>query len=348
MPRPTLRRMSERGDIIRTMQRAMSGEERELVVFDGASSRAPVIGRIVDKGLAEQFHDRGYLIVDGIDGRAHYVPLSASADLEALPIGGIVETRAATERTADRTVSNLAVDGIYRTYHHLAMERAPAKPDHDPDSFVAAHVRRLEALRRAGIVERIEDGVWRVPANLAERGRAYDASRLSGVDVELRSHLSLDHQSRAIGTTWLDRQRFGATASLSLAGFGAQVRDAMREREEFLVDQGLAERRGQRVSFARNLLATLRDREVETAAKKIAEETGLQHRAVRDSERVGGIYRRSLMLASGRFAMLDDGIGFSLVPWRPVLEKHLGRTVSGVAHGNGISWELGRWKGLGM
>jgi len=37
------------------------------------------------------------------------------------------------------------------------------------------HVRRLEALRRAGIVERVADGCWKVPADLVEKGRAYEA-----------------------------------------------------------------------------------------------------------------------------------------------------------------------------
>jgi hypothetical protein len=31
------------------------------------------------------------------------------------------------------------------------------------------------------------------------------------------------------------------------------------------------------------------------------------------------------MLASGRYAMLDDGMGFSLVPWKPVVEQRLGQ-----------------------
>lgn len=66
--------------------------------------------------------------------------------------------------------------------------------------------------------------------------------------------------------------------------------------------------RGQRVVFARNLLATLRGRELAQAAKDIAAETGLEHRPAADGQRVAGIYRRSLMLASGRYAMLDDGM----------------------------------------
>lgn len=60
--------------------------------------------------------------------------------------------------------------------------------------------------------------------------------------------------------------------------------------------------------LARNLLETLRDQELAQAVKDIATETGLEHRPVGDGQRVGGIYRRSVMLASGRYAMLDDGI----------------------------------------
>ena len=74
---------------------------------------------------------------------------------------------------------------------------------------MAAHVRRLEALRRAGIVERMAEGLWKVPGDLAERGRQYDAQRLGGVAVELKSHLPIERQARVIGATWLDQQLIG-------------------------------------------------------------------------------------------------------------------------------------------
>jgi hypothetical protein len=64
------------------------------------------------------------------------------------------------------------------------------------------------------------------------------------------------------------------------------------------------------------------------------------------SESIRGVYGRSLDLASGRFAMLDDGIGFSLVPWRPVMEEHLGRELRGLAVGTSISWDFSRSRGL--
>lgn len=67
------------------------------------------------------------------------------------------------------------------------------------------------------------------------------------------------------------------------------------------------------------------------------------------SEYVAGAYRQRFALASGRFAMIDNGLGFQLVPWTPSLEKQLGRHVSGVTCGNGgIDWGFGRNRGLGL
>ena len=70
---PTLRAMGERGDIIRTMQRALSGSERPLAIFDAEAKSPAIVGRIAAKGLADELQDRGYLVIDGVDGRAHYV-----------------------------------------------------------------------------------------------------------------------------------------------------------------------------------------------------------------------------------------------------------------------------------
>ncbi|WP_272992295.1 DUF3363 domain-containing protein, partial [Spongiibacter tropicus] len=76
--------------------------------------------------------------------------------------------------------------------------------------------------------------------------------------------------------------------------------------------------------------------------------TGLEFRQPADGDQVSGIYRRSLVLTSGRFAMLDDGMGFSLVPWKPVIEQRLGHSLSAVVRGNGVRWELGRSRGASI
>ena len=342
----TLRALGERGDIIRTMQHAMSGQPRELAVFEPVDDGRTVIGRVAAKGLADELHDRGYLVIDGVDGKAHYVALNTRDELVNYPTGAVVEVRGAAEvRSADKNIVALASDGLYRTDHHLAIEQGRATAGRDPQEVVAAHVRRLEALRRAGIVERVADGLWTVPDDLAERGRQYDAQRLGGVAVELKSHLSIERQARVIGATWLDQQLIGGGKGLGDLGFGGEAKQALRQRADFLEEQGLAERRGQRMILARNLLGTLRNRELAQAAKDIAADTGLEHRPVADGQRVAGIYRRSVMLASGRYAMLDDGMGFSLMPWRPVIEQRLGQQLAATVRGGGVSWEIGRQRG---
>jgi type IV secretory pathway VirD2 relaxase len=339
---PVLRALGERGDIVRTMQRAMSGAQRELAVFEPEQANARVIGRVAAKGLADELYDRGYLVIDGIDGKAHYVALPAGAELEHYRTGAVVEMRGSADvRPADRTIAALAVEGVYRTAHHRSIAMTHRGAARDPDEVVAAHVRRLEALRRAGIVERVADGIWRVPPDLPDEGRQYDA-RLGGVRVTVRSHLSIEQQKRAVGATWLDQQLIAGGKDLGERGFGAEVREALRQRSDFLVEQGLAERRGERVTLARNLIGTLRERDIEAGALRIAKETGLAYRPVVDGERVSGVYRRNVLLTSGRFAMLDDGMGFSLVPWKPVIEQRLGQTMMAVVRGSGVSWDLGR------
>ncbi len=343
----TLRALGERGDIIRTMQRAMSGKQRELAVFepgqdDGEGGRT-IVGRVVAKGLDDELRDRGYLVIDGVDGKAHYVALNARDEPANYPTGAVVEVKGFADiRAADRNIVELASDGLYRTDHHLAIEQGRVKAGRDPQEVVGSHVRRLEALRRAGIVERVAEGLWKVPGDLPERGREYDAQRLSGVAVELKSHLPIERQARIIGATWLDQQLIGGGKGLGDVGFGSEAKQAMQRRADFLEEQGLAQRRGQRVILARNLLGTLRNRELARVAKDIGTETGLEHRTVADGQRVAGIYRRSVMLASGRYAMLDDGMGFSLVPWKPVIERKLGQEIAAMVRGSAVSWEIGR------
>lgn len=48
----------------------MSGEPRELVVFDTGDDGRTIVGRVAAKGLAHELQDRGYLVIDGVDGKA--------------------------------------------------------------------------------------------------------------------------------------------------------------------------------------------------------------------------------------------------------------------------------------
>lgn len=133
--------------------------------------------------------------------------------------------------------------------------------------------------------------------------------------VELKSHLPIERQARVI---------VGGKGLADL-GFGAEVKHTLRQRADFLTEQGLAEHRGA-CRAARNLLATLRGRELAQAAQLISTETGLEHRSVADGQRVAGTYRRSVMLASGRYAILDNGKAFSLGHGNRLWSSALGNT----------------------
>jgi type IV secretory pathway VirD2 relaxase len=188
------------------------------------------------------------------------------------------------------------------------------------------------------------------PGSIVELRHYQNASGSGRIAIAVRSDLPIEEQITAQGATWLDRRLVAAHPSpLSESGFGAEVREAMGARVDHLLQEGLARRQGHRAVFARDLLDTLRRRELAAAASRLSAETGLPHHEVVEGERVDGIYRRRLALASGRFAMIDDSLGFRLVPWSPSLERHLGRQVSGIAQASGtIAWSFGRKRELGI
>ena len=68
-------------------------------------------------------------------------------------------------------------------------------------------------------------------------------------------------------------------------------------------------------SDARDLLATLRRRELEETATRLSAEMGLAYQPAAEGDRIAGMYRQRVTLSSGRFAMIDDGLSFQLVPW---------------------------------
>ncbi len=170
-----------------------------------------------------------------------------------------------------------------------------------------------------------------------------------------RSDLDLQTQITAPGATWLDHRLVEKEAMpLGAGGFGREVREAMDARAEHLADEGFARREGQRIILQRNLLATLRRRELDAMGEQLSAETGLQHVKAQAGEYVAGTYSRQLSLSSGRFAVIegigpDGGRGFQLVPWSREIEHKLGQHISGVARGGGgIDWSFGRKRDLGL
>lgn len=186
--------------------------------------------------------------------------------------------------------------------------------------------------------------------SIVELRRFSDKQGRDRVALAVRSDVTLERQVTAEGATWLDRQGI-AREPLALAstGFGADVKEATEKRTDHLVEQGLASRDGGSIRYARNLIATLRQRELDTLGRSLAGKSGMSFRWSGEGDPVTGTYHQRFNLASGRFAMIDDGLGFELVPWSPSLEKQRGREVLGIMRGDGgIDWSFARKRGLGL
>jgi len=352
---PALRELGERGDIIRNMHKALKadGQERDPMTFHihEAAPETPIVGRVVDKYLSDELGENLTVVVDGIDGRTHHLAGIDLARVEDARIGSVVEIGPpdTASRPSDRTIAAIAEAGIYRPSRHLERAKFEGRvPGGDYEGYVDAHVRRLEALRRAGIVERIDADQWRIPKDFVSQAAAYDAGRDRQASVRVLSAFDLEKQIGSDGATWLDRRLVSSDASdLAPAGFGQQVREAMDRRREHHIEQGDATHsRDGRVFYKRNLLATLREREVARVGAEMAGNKALPFRAATDGESVSGKFTGTVQLSSGKFAIIEQVHEFTLVPWRPVIDRQLGREVMGVVQGGSVSWQLGRQRGL--
>lgn len=346
----TLRRLAERGDIVRTMQWALKEKGLSRPWLDRAAfaaddpDAAALVGRVVMRGLADELRDRHYLIVDGVDGHVHYVAIGAGENVEPVAEGAIVRVtgRGLGVREADHVVAEVAAanDGRYSVDLHLR---------HDPtatEGFAEAHVRRLEAIRRTtGGVEREADGTWLIAADHVDRAAAYEARRHrdNPVAVDLLSPAPLADLVRADAATWLDRELVSPIpVAIRDAGYGREVRQAIAQRSQWLIEAELAERIGQCVSLLPQALATLERREVAAIGVALSREVGKPMRELQAGNRVEGRLVRHVTLKSGRFALVENSREFSLVPWRSVLEKRIGAKVGGIMRTNGVSWRFGR------
>lgn len=209
------------------------------------------------------------------------------------------------------------VDGLDGRQHHLTFPHLADTTDAEPGAIVELR----------GYVDR--EGVARQT-------------------LAIRSDLSIEAQVEARGATWLDRQIVKRAPDDGAGGFASEVAAARGRRAGVLVRRGLATVRDGRLVLAPGLLASLQAEELEQAAARLSREMGGPVRAAVPGESVDGVYQRRVDLTSGRFAVLDDGLGFQLAPWRPMLEGHLGRKVSGVLEPGGMRWSLGRSRGPGL
>jgi hypothetical protein len=236
-------------------------------------------------------------------------------------------------REVDRTVAAIAAGNGGRYSEDLHYLDDPTASER----FVQAHIRRLEALRRgkAG-VEREADGSWKIAPDHVERAQQYERARgaREPVRVDILSALRLEEMPNHNGITWLDEDASLSQPGRLGGGFGTKVAEAVRQRQQWLVEQGLAEQP--------DMLEKLRASELQRVVRQLSRELGLGYAEAAPGDPIEGIYRRPVQVGSARLALIENSREFTLVPWRPVLERRIGREVSGVMRGRDVSWTFGR------
>jgi len=344
----TLRRLGDRGDIIKAYHRVLkqSSLERSSYsdpVYDPAASLAkPVTGRVVSKGVLDDVNDRTYMVVDTIHGEAIFVETGRAENIAEIETGMIVRAgpQRYTPKQSAYTIADIASKrgGVYSPSAH-EMSDPSAR-----EEFIKAHVRRLEAMRRKGHAERNSDGSWKIPRDYLKRASDYEKSRgfENPVKLDILSRSSLGDLPKTIGKTWLDEELRMSGQSGTYEGFGEEVESAKVQRRQFLMQQGLL---SGKETVTEGTLKALETIDLDGAAKGLSESIGKPYTKAPEAGRISGTYRKAIVRPSGKYAVIEKSKDFTLVPWRETMDRNLGKSISGSLKGQTISWTLTKGRG---
>lgn len=344
----TLRRMGDRGDILKAYHRAMTHAklDRSLdgePIYDPMSNHAqPITGRVIEKGILDDVNDRSYIILDTLQGEALFVETGREANLVQIERGMVVTAgpQSYVPKASDNTIADIASKrgGIYSpSYHEMSDPGAR-------EEFIKAHVRRLEAMRRLGHAERNSDGSWTVPKDYLKRAAKYEKSRGFGnpVKLDIRAREPLTELSTTLGRTWLDTELMSDKSESHTSGFGQEVEALKAQRQKFLLSQKLIQRSS---GVTQGTLDALEKLDLDAAGKALSDEFGKPYKAAPQSGRISGVYRQAIQRPSGKYAVIEKSKEFTLVPWRETMDRNLGKSISGVMKGQTISWTLTKVRG---
>lgn len=333
----SLRALGQRGDILKALAAKKKDRalDQNLRRFEpGGQEQEVLLGSVLASVPEDELRDLRSLVVEDFHGTRWIVDVGLREPGTIPPDGAIIEVSARPPKLREMDASILKVaersGGMYSDTLHVAEDPA-ATP-----AWRQGHFRRLEALRRGGIVERGSDGVWQVPQDFALRAADYDAARTGRLEVQVRSWLPLAEQARHAGLTWLDTEGAGMAGDRL-----AKVRQA---RLTFLQEKGWLERGDSELGEA--LRVRLRVMELRRTSGMLASSTGRAAVELVPGGRFEGWFEKALDLGQGRIAVVGNAKEFALVPWRPEMERHRGRDMAFRRTAASVSWTIGIERGM--
>lgn len=333
----TLRALGRRGDVIRSLANKFArydGVER-IQLFDlRTSTKDALIGTVLANIPHDELAGTRSLVLEDRNAKRWIVEIGRGDFSMPPPEEALVEIRAGEARVgaADRTIDALALEtgGKYSDALHKAHDAASSS------EYRRAHVRRLEALRRQGVVQRSEEGVWTIPKDYLARVQKYEQSRSGAHRVIVHSWISLDDQVNHKGPTWLD------TADHSQ--LSATQKEALAARHDWLREHGLLA--SEETRLGNSAMRKLSSMEIAAVEARLSNLSGREAKRLQPGDKLHGQYEGVINLGTRRMARIGNAEEFVLVPWRQSIERARGRDLIARRTASGVSWTIGRGRNL--
>jgi hypothetical protein len=341
-----LLQLADRAEVERHILLLRRGDHSPLLAADADS---PVWGRLVHAGPGDDFGESFLAVIETGRGELRYARFERSDDLAVLADAqrdAIVAFNPATAvaKPSDDAIARVSrlAGGVYSAAIHAELE------PNVPRGLIEANIRRLEAMRRAGLVTRRPDGVFETGHDQVDRGISFEQRRIRRFPISVRaqSYWTLAEQVTAIGPTHLDRVLSRQSPAPDGEGaFARQFARAMQQRRLFLIEEGWLGKDDPSLDPA--VLVKLASRELRDLARRLSKELSVPV-STQSHGQVIGAYARRIDLAQGRFALILGPDSAVIAAWRPPLERFAGRQVEGAMRGMTVSWRLQRGLGVGL
>ena len=344
----TLKDMGERSDIIKAINRSLKDEglARRLVIgknrYDPSRLAVqPLEGVVKQFGRHDDTREGGYVVIQSLHGEHIHTKVPETETFETLAKGQVITLQPHPKgaRKIDHSIAEFANshDGVYSKVHHVT-EGGNVSP-----AYAQAHVRRLEALRRENLVVRQQDGTWRIPHDYLERASYYESEKAMRMptSIDRLSTQTIAQMEKARGATWLDKKMSETTADTFS---GTKMQTSILRRQAILKQMGFNFTKEGRLP--KEALEKLQDMDLRDAARNLSKVYSKPYLALGSARSVEGVYQKAIDRPSGKFAVIERSKDFTLVPWRPVMERNLGKSLSGRISAGGISWNVSKQRGL--
>jgi len=338
----TLTKMGEQNDIVKTLHRAFGERSAELrlgadAIFDPAAPNAQSQAGIVKRfGRPDDTREGGFVVIETLRGKPLYAKVEEDELFSSLKVGQAVTVQAFDPEPlqSDRNIVAHAKNrnGQF-SFVHVYLE------ENNSEEYTRAHERRLEALGRANVVSKNKNGAWDIPDDYLDRVRAYHeqlAKRLPAPLVR-DSMLTIEQMTTARGATWLDEQLKRGSLEEDLTS--RELLDAAAKRRAALRQMGFGIRDKDRL--LQICINELKDMDVKDAGEALENQMGKPYASSSGASHIEGVFKGTIERPSGKFAVIEKSREFTLVPWRPIMERRRGLSIIGRAsQGGGISWDV--------